>query len=145
MDEDILIAQRSGSNGLGSTISLGGGNDLLALDAIAAGGYSFNYDNGYATNLVTDFTPAQDQIGIIVPQAAQSSVSVTITPNIAGGYTDVIITLPGPISSGDPNAHPPQTYRLQGVTGIDTSDILLFADQAAAQAGTSYGALSPAA
>lgn len=126
---DVMIMERSARSNTDGTISLGDGDDLLALDPNAEH-EPYQWGDAQLTT-VTDFDPAHDTLGIVVPEGSLDNLSLTLTEDPDGGFTDLTLaTL---------NGDPPQVFRLEGVTGVDLADIQLYADHDAVLTGTSYG------
>ncbi len=126
-------------------VALGAGADVLALAPARDDLPAEAPPDTYLPDVVSDFEPGVDQLAIVIAQDDLSDLTVTITSNVGAGYTDVVLTLPNPPDyPADAAGITLQSVRLTGVTDLDPADILLFADAAAVQAGTSYGALSAA-
>ena len=88
------------------------------------------------TQVVTDFNPAQDQLGLILPQASSGTVTMTSVFDVPSQTTVVTI------DTGDGSASNLVYLRLQGVSSAITPGMIaLYANEAAARAGTSYGTL----
>jgi hypothetical protein len=133
-------------------VDLGAGNDVLIVSTPEL---ADAFDTGTATlgagadrvviaptgidaitQVLTDFNPAEDRLGLIIPQA--SSGSVTMTSVFDAPSQSTVVT----INTGDGSANNLITLRLQGVsTAVTPAMIALYADDAAALAGTSYDTL----
>ncbi len=107
-------------------VTLGSGADDLVMSLQPA--YQGNDFGGDV--VVKDFDPAADHLALIVAPSAASQVQYTITPNVAGNYTEIVFSQTG--------ATEQLTYRFVGITSLSAANIALYADEAAVAAGTSY-------
>ena len=112
--DDIVVSTLNGG-----TITLGAGQDTLAVDV----------DDERGTTALTDFDPTTDELSILVPQADRAATSISLSTDATSGFVSLQIT------TGDTV----QTLVLQGITsGVSLSSVRLYADEAALMAGTSY-------
>ena len=84
--------------------------------------------------LIKDFNPATDQLDLVVTPNDLTGLQYTITPNIAGNYTEIAFK--------QTNVPETLTYRFDGVTALSASNISLYANEAAVASGQSYRSLA---
>lgn len=84
--------------------------------------------------LIKDFNPATDHLALVVIPNELTGLQYTITPNIAGNYTEIAFT--------QTNVPETLTYRFDGVTALSASNISLYANEAAVASGQSYRSLA---
>lgn len=111
-------------------VTLGDGADDLVMTLAPTSGNDAGDNMGSVT--VADFNPATDHLALIVAPSIAAGLQYTITPNLAGGNTEVTLTLSGASV----------IYDFQGLTSLNPSAIKLYADEAAVAAGTSYQTLA---
>ncbi len=113
-----------------TNMTLGDGADNLVMTLAPASGDDTGDEMGSVT--VQDFNPATDHLALIVAPSNVAGLQYSITPNLAGGNTEVTFTLLGASV----------IYDFQGLTSLNASAIKLYADEAAVAAGVSYRTLS---
>lgn len=113
-----------------TSVTLGDGADDLVMALAPTSGNDAGDEMGSVT--IQDFNPATDHLALIVAPSNAAELQYTITPNLAGGNTEVTLTLSGASV----------IYDFQGLTSLNASAIKLYADQAAVAAGTSYQTLA---
>jgi Ca2+-binding RTX toxin-like protein len=112
------------------TVIVGAGADDLVM--------SLNPDQTYGDFggdvLVKDFNPRTDQLALIVTPTDLATLEYSITPNLAGNYTEITFTQ----TSSTENL----TYRFDGITSLSAANISLYANDAAVVSGQSYQTLA---
>lgn len=136
----------------GETVDAGAGNDTIfaksfdqaeTMTVIVGAGaddvvMSLNPDETYGDFggdvLVKDFNPTTDQLALIVTPTDLATLEYSITPNVAGNYTEITFTQ----TSSTENL----TYRFDGITSLSAANISLYADDAAVMSGQAYQTLA---
>ncbi len=113
-----------------TSVTLGDGADDLVMALAPTSGDDAGDEMGSVT--IQDFNPTTDHLALIVSPSNAAALQYTITPNLAGGNTEVILTLSGASV----------IYDFQGLTSLNASAIKLYADEAAVAAGMSYQTLA---
>jgi len=127
-DDVLIVSTTSADDSFDTgTATLGAGADRLIVEPTASDGI---------TQVVTDFDTAADQLGIVIPQTASSSLSM-IRSHEAGTNTTVL-TFSATAAIGVEDF----VIRLEGISAsAPLGAIQLYATEAAALAGTAYGTL----
>ncbi|MDR5654616.1 hypothetical protein [Ruixingdingia sedimenti] len=134
--DDTIIHLRGELTGSAGAIATGAGADLVVLDARAGGEWDYDTARAYPATLITDFTPGQDSLGVILPPGDAGAVRIEIANHPALGYTDIYLYEQGVIDRGNGVTEPipRQAFRLLGVTAFTAADIAFFDSLEAAEA-----------
>jgi Ca2+-binding RTX toxin-like protein len=113
-----------------TNVTLGDGADDLVMTLAPTSGNDTGEEMGSV--IIQDFNPANDHLALILAPSNAAGLQYIITPNLAGGNTEAILTLSGASV----------IYDFQGITSLSAGAIKLYADEAAVAAGTSYQTLA---
>lgn len=139
---DLIVAgslewANSDVTGDGHEISGGAG-----ADTIVGSPYFADADE---VTVINDFNPDKDVLGVHLEAADIAKATITVTPSLANGWTDVIISLPARsvVIDGVTSTVPQVlTLRLDGVTSFDKADLVYYKEDATTG---SYAEYTPAA
>lgn len=121
--DDTVISQAGSHSRDDAFVSLGSGQDLLAVEADGTGGPDILP--------VTDFNPAEDQLALILPPEDAANLTIVVTPDPGGSFTEIHLSKANDASFDI-------TIHLSGISDFDPADLTFFANQAAVTAGTPY-------